>query len=218
MTSEITVSLSSGAVLVGLGAFHGVNPGMGWLFAVALGMQERRRSAVWKALLPLGVGHGLAIAAAVAVVLLFGAIVPTTDLRWPSAALLVALGISRLIRHRHPQWLGMPGGMRVGIGGLTLWSFLMASAHGAGLMVAPVFLAMANQPNQIACHGVNASTPIAALMATLLHAMGFLLITAALAFVVFERLGVGILRRAWFNVDLIWAATLIATGLITTLI
>ena len=218
MTSEMTMSLSSGAMLVGLGAFHGVNPGMGWLFAVALGMQERRRSAVWKALLPLGVGHGLAIAAAVAVVVLFGAMVPTSNLRWPVAALLIALGISRLIRHRHPQWLGMPVGMRVGIGGLTLWSFLMASAHGAGLMVAPVFLAMANQPNQPACHGVNASTPMAALMATLLHALGFLLITAGLAFVVFERWGVGILRKAWFNVDLVWASALIVTGLVTILI
>jgi len=218
MMSDMTMSLSSGAVLVGLGAFHGVNPGMGWLFAVALGMQERRRSAVWKALLPLGVGHGLAIAAAVAVVVLFGAIIPASNLRWPVAALLVALGISRLIRHRHPQWLGMPVGMRVGIGGLTLWSFLMASAHGAGLMVAPVFLAMANQPNQPACHAITASTPTAALAATLLHAVGFLLVTAGLAFVVFERLGVGILRKAWFNVDLVWAATLIATGLVTVLI
>lgn len=214
MTTEMTMSLSSGAVLVGLGAFHGVNPGMGWLFAVALGMQERRRSAVWKALLPLGMGHALAIAAAVAVAVLLGTIVPLRSLRWPVAAILLCLGVSRLIRHRHPRWVGM----RVGIGGLTVWSFLMASAHGAGLMVVPVFLAMGQASNLPACHAISASTPMAALLATLLHGIGYLLITAAVAVVVFERLGVRMLRKAWLNVDLVWVATLLATGVITILV
>jgi hypothetical protein len=214
MTAEMTMSLSSGAVLVGLGAFHGVNPGMGWLFAVALGMQERRRSAVWRALLPLGIGHGLAIAVAVAIAVLAGAIIPIRNLRWPVAVFLVALGVFQLVRHQHPRWVGM----RVGIGGLTLWSFLMASAHGAGLMVLPVFLAMGQETNQPACHAVTASTPMAALLATFLHAVGYLLITGAVALVVFERLGVRILRKAWFNIDLVWVATLITTGLITILL
>src|SRR5437867_10461735 len=103
--AEITAQFTSasGAMLLLLGAFHGINPGMGWLFAVALGMQERRRSAVWKALLPLGIGHALAVAAAVAVAMLAGAIIPQRDLRWAIAGLLVVLGISRLIRHRHPR-------------------------------------------------------------------------------------------------------------------
>src|SRR6476660_8777055 len=129
----------SWAGLLALGAFHGVNPGMGWLFAVALGMQERRRTAVWGALLPLGIGHALAVAAAVAIALLAGAVIPIHHLRWPVAGILLVLGVSRLFRHRHPRWVGM----RVGSGGLTIWSFLMASAHGAGLMVAPIFLRMA---------------------------------------------------------------------------
>src|SRR2546425_6092612 len=137
MTMSLT--LSSTATLLMLGAFHGINPGMGWLFAVALGLQEHRRSAVWRALLPLGAGHALAVLAAVAVAVLVGAVVPVRELRWPVAAILVALGFSRLIRHRHPRWAGI----RVGMGGLMLWSFLMASAHGAGLMVVPVFLSMA---------------------------------------------------------------------------
>lgn len=214
MTAELTMSLSSGAVLVGLGAFHGVNPGMGWLFAVALGMQERRRSAVWSALLPLAMGHALAIAAAVAIAVLVGAIIPMRNLRWAVAAFLLALGVSRLIRHWHPRWVGM----RVGMGGLTVWSFLMASAHGAGLMVVPVFLAMGHESNRPACHAMTASTPMAALLATLLHAVGYLLITAAVALAVFEKLGVRILRKAWFNVDLIWVATLIATALMTILL
>src|SRR5438270_1345167 len=202
MMGETTLSLSSGAMLLGLGAFHGINPGMGWLFAVGLGMQERRRSAVWRALLPLGIGHGLAVAAAVSIAMLVGAIVPMRDLRWPVAGFLVALGVSRLIRHRHPRWVGM----RVGIGGLTLWSFLMASAHGAGLMVVPIFLAMGHEINQPACHAVAASAPMAALLASLLHAFGYLLITAAVAVIVFEKVGVRMLRKAWFNIDLVWVA------------
>ena len=199
--------------LAGLGAFHGLNPGMGWLFAVALGMQERRRSAVCQALLPLGVGHALAVAAAVAVAVLAGAVVPIRDLRWPVAGILAAVGVSRLIRHRHPRWVGM----RVGIGGLALWSFLMASVHGAGLMVVPVFLTMAIAGSQPACHAVAASAPATAIFASVLHALGYLLVTAAVALLVFEKLGVGLLRKAWFNLDLVWAAALIMTGLITVL-
>jgi len=187
---------------------------IGGLFAVALGMQERRRSAVWRALLPLGIGHALAIAAAVAVAVAIGTIIPLRNLRWPVAVFLLALGVSRLIRCRHPRWVGM----RVGIGGLTVWSFLMASAHGAGLMVVPIFLAMGAVSNQPTCHAVAASTPAAALLATLLHAVGYLLITAAVALIVFEKLGVGILRKAWLNVDLVWASTLIATGLTTAVV
>jgi hypothetical protein len=108
--------------------------------------------------------------------------------------------------------------MRVGAGGLTLWSFLMASAHGAGLMVVPVFLGMGHPIDQPACHVMAASAPLAAFFATLLHALGYLLITAAVALIVFVKLGVGILRKAWFNVDLVWAATLVATGVITVLL
>jgi len=211
MTGEMTMSLSSGAVLVMLGAYHGINPGMGWLFAVALGMQERRRAAVWRALLPLGVGHALAVAAAVGIALLAGAVIPVRHLRWPVAGVLLALGVSRMIRHRHPRWVGM----RVGSRGLTMWSFLMASAHGAGLMVAPVFLGMAAAGTQPACHAVKASAPAAALLASSLHALGYLLVTAVVALLVFEKFGVGMLRKAWFNLDAIWAAALIGTGLLT---
>jgi hypothetical protein len=208
------MTLTSGAVLVGLGAFHGVNPGMGWLFAVALGMQEQRRSAVWRALLPLGMGHALAIAAAVALAVAAGAIVPLRDLRWAVAACLAAFAVLRLVRHWHPR----AAGMRVGMGGLTLWSFLMASAHGAGLMVVPVFLAMGSVASQPACHGTGGSTPVTAVAATLLHAAGYLVITATVALVVFEKLGVRILRTAWFNLDLVWVGTLFATGVMTVVI
>src|ERR671921_1863772 len=145
MPGEMTMSLfavSSAkpewAMLVSLGAFHGINPGMGWLFAVALGMQERRRGAVLRALVPLTAGHALAIAAAVGAALAIGAVVPVGELRWPIAGVLVALGVMRFFRHHHQRWVGM----RVGMGGLTVWSFLVATAHGAGLMVVPVFMGM----------------------------------------------------------------------------
>jgi hypothetical protein len=210
MTHEMTASW---AVLLALGAFHGINPAMGWLFAVALGMQERRRGAVLRALLPLGAGHALAVAAAVAVALAIGAVVPIAWLRWPTAGVLISLGTLRAFRHRHPRWAGM----RVGMGGLTLWSFLMATAHGAGLMVVPVFVGMTMAGAGGHMHHMPAASAGAgtALLATGLHALGYLAVTALIAVLVFEKLGVGMLRRAWFNLDLIWAATLVATGVLT---
>src|SRR5215470_10929295 len=100
MTSEMTTSW---AMLLALGAFHGINPGMGWLFAVALGMQERRRGAVLRALLPLGAGHALAVAGAVGAALAIGAVIPIEQLRWPMAAVLISFGVMRCIRHLHPR-------------------------------------------------------------------------------------------------------------------
>jgi hypothetical protein len=215
MTSEMATT--SWAMLMALGAFHGINPGMGWLFAVALGMQERRRGAVLRALVPLGAGHALAVAGAVGAALAIGAVIPIGELRWPMAGVLVSLGIMRFFRHRHPRWAGM----RVGMGGLTVWSFLMATAHGAGLMVVPVFVGMSiaggggHMHHMPAAAGTNAG---AALVATGLHAASYLAVTAFIALLVFEKLGVGILRRAWVNLDLIWAGALVATGAMTLMI
>jgi hypothetical protein len=205
---------SSWAALLGLGAFHGINPGMGWLFAVALGLQERRRGAVLTALLPLGLGHALAVGVAILLAVLAGFVLPLQWVRWAVAGILIVFGASRLIRHRHPSWASM----RVSKGGLTLWSFLMASAHGAGLMVVPLFLGMAMPASAHAGHAGmmgHTSTPSAAFLATSLHAAGYLAVTAAVAFLVFEKLGVGMLRKAWFNVDLIWAVALICSGVVT---
>jgi hypothetical protein len=199
--------------LFALGAFHGINPAMGWLFAVALGMQERRSNAVWRAMLPLGAGHGLAVAGAVLVAILAGAMVPMNLLRWSVAAILVLFGISHLVRHRHPAWAQM----RVGMGRLTLWSFLMASAHGAGLMVVPVFLGMTMAAH--GSHAMPAPNPTAtALLATTLHAAGYLLVTAFVAFLVFKKLGVAVLRKAWFNLDLLWGIALAGSGVATALL
>jgi hypothetical protein len=222
MPSEMISSLSALAsakaewvMLIALGAFHGINPGMGWLFAVALGMQERRRGAVLRALVPLCAGHALAVAFAVGAALAIGFVIPLGWLRWPIAGVLVSLGALRLLRHRHPRWVGM----RVSMGGLTVWSFLMATAHGAGLMVVPVFMGMsmsgAEHSHHMPAAGAGAG---AAFFATGVHAAGYLAVTAFVAVLVFEKLGVGILRRAWFNLDLIWSAALVATGTLTLML
>src|SRR5687767_15241734 len=104
MASEMT---SSWAMLIALGAFHGINPGVGWLFAVALGMQERRRAAVLRALVPLGAGHALAVAGSVGIAFALSTVVPMRALRWSIAVVLVSLGLMRLFRHHHPRWVGM---------------------------------------------------------------------------------------------------------------
>jgi hypothetical protein len=198
--------------LVSLGAVHGVNPAMGWLFAVASGMQERRRGAVLRAVVPLGAGHALAVGLAMGLALAIGVVVPLSTLRWMVAAILVAFGLLRLFPHRHPRWVSV----RVGMGGLTLWSFLMASAHGAGLMVLPVFIDAAPAAGSHAHHMTGVQTDMAAaLIAAGLHAAGYLAVTVVIAVIVFEKAGVGILRRAWFNLDLIWAGALIVTGAVT---
>ena len=116
-----------------LGAFHGINPGMGWLFAVALGMQQGSSRSVWRALPPLAAGHAASVGAVLLAAALAQTVIPIAILRPTVSVTLVAFGLFHLVRHRHPRWVGM----RVGFGDLTLWSFLMASAHGAGLMILP---------------------------------------------------------------------------------
>lgn len=215
------------AALALLGAVHGLNPGMGWLFAVALGLQERDRRAVWGALLPLAAGHALAIAAAIAVAAVVGLAVPTAGLRWLVAGTLLVFGLLRLRRHRHPRGMGM----RVGARDLTLWSFLMASAHGAGLMALPFALAAAVPTAPMMSHGgyghvgmghaaVMAGLPHGAavgLLSTATHTAGYLLVLVFMAALVYERLGLRLLRTAWINLDLIWSVALTGTAVLTVL-
>ena len=209
--------------LFGLGAFHGINPAMGWLFAVGLGLQEQKRAAVLRALPPIALGHALSIGIIIAAVLLARISVPQFALKVAAAAILFAFGLYRLFRSRHPNWVGM----RVGFGDLTLWSFVMASAHGAGLMLIPLFLK--SPPQTHAQHGgamalhthpthglefANLSTPSLLTSSIAVHTLGYLLVTGLIAILVYERLGVGILRRTWFNVDMFWMLALMITGLL----
>jgi hypothetical protein len=194
----------------GLGLFHGINPAMGWLFAVALGLQQQKRAAVFSALPPMVLGHALSIGIIIAAVLVARVNVPHVTLRIAAAAILFAFGLYRLLRSRHPNWVGM----RVGFGDLTLWSFIMASAHGAGLMLVPFFLG--SQPASDARHHgstfANFSAPSLLAASVAVHTLGYLLMTALVAILVYEKLGVAILRRAWFNIDLVWMSALMLTG------
>lgn len=204
-----------------LGAAHGINPAMGWLFAVARGLQERNRRALWRALGPLAVGHALAIAAAVALAATIGRVAPLGLLRWIVAAALLGVGIDGLRRHRHVQLRGM----RVSARELATWSFLMASAHGAGLMVLPFVLGAAETPSGAGHHQAHSSAAVreaalagpivgdaATVIAPLVHTLGYLATTVVLAAIVYEKVGLRILRRAWINLDVLWAAAMIAAA------
>ena len=212
-----------------LGGLHGINPGMGWLFAVARGFQEGSRRAVWGSLGPLAAGHALAIAAAMALAAMLGAVVPIALLRAVVGVGLLVRGVVSLMRHRHPRG----GGMQLNARELTWWSFLMATAHGAGLMALPLVLPARNRDvvahglqgmqNMHGMHGgslMSAGTELesAALIATVVHAVGYLAVTAVVAVVVYERVGVAMLRSAWINIDLLWSGALIVTGVATLVI
>lgn len=201
-----------------LGCYHGANPAMGWLFAVALGLQERRTRAVAIAIVPIAIGHLASVAVVVTVALFASAMLPHAVVRIVAAALLIGFGISRLVRARHPRWVGM----RVGLGGLVVWGFVMATAHGAGLMLLPFVLpanasatgsamsmAMPMPPAGGATHSVALGLSLVAV-----HTLGYVLVATAVALVVYRWLGLKLLRTAWFNGDLIWACVLIATGVI----
>lgn len=204
--------------LILLGAYHGINPGMGWLFAVALGMQEQSGRAVGRALLPIALGHGLAIGAVVALAGLIQAVVPLLYVKIGVAVVLFGFGLFYLTRNRHPRW----GGMQVGFGDLTFWSFLMASAHGAGFMVLPVLFGLSpgghaagalDHAQMAASGGAWTGTG-----AVLVHTASYLLVTGIIAWIVYEKLGLALLRKAWVNLDLIWAGALVLTGALTLLL
>jgi hypothetical protein len=204
-----------------LGAYHGLNPAMGWLFAVALGLQEQRRGAVLQALPPIALGHATAVLLAVLVVEVAQIVLPLDVLRYVCAGALILFGVYKLVRRRHPRWVGM----RVGFRDLTAWSFLMASAHGAGLMLVPVLLGLSSieQMQGAHTHGTHAddaamtgsATVLSDLAIVGLHTLAMFAVMGAIAVVVYEKLGVMILKRTWFNVDLLWAGALVGAGVIT---
>jgi hypothetical protein len=199
-----------------LGAYHGINPGMGWLFAVALGMQEQKGSAVARALVPIALGHALSIGIVVLTAAFLGMALPQDTIRYCVAGLLFGLGIFSLLRHYHPRWVRM----RVGFRDLTLWSFLMATAHGAGLMLVPVLLGSGTVEaagHMAGHHHTTAASPLAALAATAVHTIAYLAVTGLIAWLVYSKFGLAILRKAWLNLDAVWAAALVVTSVVTLL-
>ncbi len=203
-------------VMLVLGAYHGINPGMGWLFAVALGMQQKKVRGVLGALPPIALGHAMAVGVVVLAAGLAGLVVPLDALKIAVASVLIMLGLHRLWRHRHPRF----GGMQVGFRDLTVWSFLMASAHGAGFMVLPFVLgAPAVAAGEHAEHVVVHDTGVAwtNAMAVGIHTLAYLLVTGLVAYVVYRKLGLRLLRTAWINLDCLWAGALVITGAVVLL-
>ena len=224
-------------VLLGLlGAYHGLNPAMGWLFAVGLGLQERSRRAVLRSLLPIAFGHECSILLIAALVLGLGVVADSTALHVGAGVALMAFGIFRFVKPRaHFRWTKM----RVNRRELSWWSFLMATAHGAGLMVAPVLIgagaassAQADQMSGMAMPGMTMSSPVAhdhelahvqhaalslpgSALGLLLHVTSMILVMGVVAVVVYDRVGVRVLRRAWLNTEWLWAGAFVLAGVVT---
>lgn len=186
--------------MAGFGAYHGLNPAMGWLFALALGLQRKSQRAIWVSLLPITAGHAASVALVAVVLLAVGQAISLTALSRLTAAVLLGFGAYKLLTYyRHPRWVGM----RVGMRDLFLWSFLMAVAHGAGLMVAPTLIGVASASSR-AGFGMA--------LAVGLHTLSMLAVMAAVAWVVYKKLGLAVLKKGWINFDLIWAVALLAVG------
>jgi hypothetical protein len=205
------------AVLVLLGAYHGLNPAMGWLFAVALGMQQRDRRAVLRALPAIALGHELALALVVVLVLGLGVIADPSALHIGAGIALLAFGIFRFVKPRaHFRWTTM----RVNRRELAWWSFLMSSAHGAGLMVAPVLIGAGAASASASDHAIEAAGGSGAALLTsafglVLHVGAMVAVMGFVALLVYDRYGVAVLRKAWINLDGVWAAAFVAAGVLT---
>ncbi|GAA2401057.1 hypothetical protein [Nonomuraea africana] len=188
------------AAVILLGAFHGLNPAMGWLFAVARGLQERSRDQLLQSLPVIAAGHLASVASVALVVGATGSLVTGTVLSVAGGMLLVGFGLWRLLSRRHFRWVGM----RLSLPQLAAWSFLMSSAHGAGLMLIPVFTRLHKG------HAISGGLGVAAL-----HTLAMFAVAGTVAVIVYEVAGITVLRRAWFNVDRMWAAALLGAGIIT---
>ncbi len=203
-------------VIAALGAYHGLNPAMGWLFAVALGMQDKDRKAVLRALPPIALGHELSLVLVVAAVLGLGLLADPSVLRLAAGIALILFGIFRFWKPRaHFRWTTM----RVNRRELAWWSFLMSSAHGAGLMVAPVLIGGAASEAAAHDHALEATGDGAALLTgalgLLLHVGAMIAVMAVVAVLVYDKLGVAVLRKAWINLDGVWAGAFVLAGVLT---
>lgn len=226
---ELVPDLLPWIMLMLLGAFHGLNPAMGWLFAVSLGFQERRTGAVVKALGPIAVGHFLAIAAIALPVALLHVVIPTSLMMFlGGAAMLGYAGYKIATRFRHPRWVGM----RVTPLELVSWSALMAAAHGAGLMLIPALAGLSPDRSVSAMdhsmsgdHARHLSMTtgysdgrqelLVAIAAVTIHSLAMLIMMGVIAVLIYRWIGVGILRRAWINLDVIWTGALAVAGGLT---
>ena len=195
-------------ILIALGAFHGLNPAMGWLFAVALGLYRQSRRVVLISLIPIALGHAASIAVVVYAVIGLGLAIDEGAFRILSGLLLIAWGLYHLLYgHRHRVHIGL----KTGLIGLAVWSFVMATAHGAGMMLIPVLMPL-EHVGEHAHHLPATDSLVIASLAVLVHSLAMLVTTGIIALVVYEWLGLDFLRRGWINLDLVWTAALIGIG------
>jgi hypothetical protein len=205
------MSNGSLAALIALGAFHGLNPGMGWLFAVARGLQERRRALVLAAVPAIAAGHAVSVGVVAILVSLTESVVATQAVAIGGGVVLVGFGLWRLLSRRHFRWVGM----RLSLWQLACWSFLMSSIHGAGLMLLPI---LTSQPSTAHHHGLAAGSGSAVttgVFVTAVHTLAMFTVAGVIAVLVYEVVGLTVLRRAWFNLDRLWAVALIGAGAVT---
>ena len=196
--------------VVGLGIYHGINPAMGWLFAVALGLHRGSRSVVVQSLIPIAIGHLLSITLVAGAVLALGLVIDRGSLLIVAGCALILWALYHLAYgSRHQARIGM----RAGFAGLLGWSFLMASAHGAGLMVAPTLVPLCLSGS--GTDGTIASgRAIYSLAAVGVHTAAVVAVSGLIAIAVYDWIGVGFLRRGWLNFDWLWTGALTATGML----
>jgi len=205
--------------VVAIGAYHGLNPAMGWPLAVANGLSQKRDAAVFATFAPLGAGHLLAMALVlVPFALLSWLLTWNREIRIGTGALVLLFGVSRLLLRRHPRWLA-----RIRPTQLVLWSLLVATAHGAALMLLPILMGLCETPPAAAAGspGIYDHEAVMALMrssvgmavgVSLLHSAAMIVTGLAAAWIVYRHLGLRALRYAWLNLDVVWALSLIASG------
>jgi hypothetical protein len=220
-------SLAPVLTMMAFGAYHGLNPGMGWLFALSVGLQRRSDRAIWSSLIPIAAGHAFSLLVVAFLVVVSANFISTSMLEIATALVLIGFGIYKVFNYyRHPRWVGMQVGMR----DLTWWSFLMATAHGAGLMIAPLVLSMTvstagthmHHSAMAGEHAAHYATMGASLnpevtLGILVHTLSMLVVMALVAWVVYKKFGLQILRSHWINFDLIWAGALLIVGTIALL-
>jgi hypothetical protein len=209
------VDLWALVLIAALGAYHGLNPAMGWLFAVALGMQDRDRRAVLRALPPIAVGHELSLVLVAVAVVGLGLLADPSVLRLAAGIALILFGLFRFAKPRaHFRWTTM----RVNRRELAWWSFLMSSAHGAGLMVAPVLIgsgAAAASAHDHALEAAGGGELLTGALGLVVHVAAMVAVMAVVAVLVYEKLGVAVLRKAWVNLDGVWAGAFVLAGVLT---
>src|SRR6056297_1612551 len=211
-TDASTFTALWGAVIFS-GFYHGINPGMGWPLAVSAGLMEGRHKAMVKAILALALGHLLAMLAILLPLSMMTALIDwETEIRIGAGALVVAVGIYLLINRRHPRFLA-----RVHPSRLVLWSFLAAMAHGAGLMLVPIYLGIcgvdpAADTGHDAARELMGQNIASAFIVALAHTVAMTVAGGVIAAAIYFYFGLKFLSRTWFNLDVVWALSLVLVG------